>query len=560
MLLFAAGVAATVKGAERMLDGMEKKEFADGLMQESTELYEGAQATSETYVATAEYNIKELDRKELEILASFDVFSDCMMKIQKRPEFKKIVPQNAILPKFSLEEIKTVSKGAGSLITTAGAFGGMSLGLAVAGSVPLGLGILIGGKAYNKAMDKRLSKVWEITEQMFAAQDKMAEINEYLEELIDLSDQFLDALLIIHQKYSNSVAQLEQIVHQKTNWKKFSLEEKTITQNTILLVGILYKMCQVSLVKKGTGEDEINQVESEKVKGIIAECSQCVETEVKEVEINNRKQIAENSCVEKTNQRDERKIQSPAVKDHINKISKKLLDIPEDFYLFLYVDMFDLDLYNDTEYTSKSACRSAAEKQLKKTFDKIKTVLDPSSKESIVYQASENVQSYLKAGLHNPIKWIKQLKVAEEYEKEKEKLLLILTYEKVKQELEAELKDIIKNKIPQKVRDFSKYSSRIQCSNSFGEWEFLLPYEPQEDYQYMEEAFREKAEQVAKKIMQEKIVDEAINSLEHMENGILDIDDSDEDELEETEEEVLETEPIDLKAEESLETIFHWKW
>ena len=43
----------------------------------------------------------------------------------------------------------------------------------------------------------------------------------------------------------------------KTDWKKFSAEEKLITENLVLLVGMLYKMCQVKLVKQS--EDSTNQ-------------------------------------------------------------------------------------------------------------------------------------------------------------------------------------------------------------------------------------------------------------------------------------------------------------
>ena len=52
-----------------------------------------------------------------------------------------------------------------------------------------------------------------------------------------------------------------------TDWNDFTDEEKRITENTVLLVGLLYNMCKVELVKKSTeknGINIINQVDAQK--------------------------------------------------------------------------------------------------------------------------------------------------------------------------------------------------------------------------------------------------------------------------------------------------------
>ena len=55
-----------------------------------------------------------------------------------------------------------------------------------------------------------------------------------------------------------------------------SEEEKTATQNAILLVGLLRKMCKVSLVKKAETADEMNEVNQEEVDRTIWESGQVI--------------------------------------------------------------------------------------------------------------------------------------------------------------------------------------------------------------------------------------------------------------------------------------------
>ena len=48
-----------------------------------------------------------------------------------------------------------------------------------------------------------------------------------------------------------------------TNWKAFTRKERLVTENTVLLVGLLYSMCKVELVLQSekTGWDQYNQQE-----------------------------------------------------------------------------------------------------------------------------------------------------------------------------------------------------------------------------------------------------------------------------------------------------------
>jgi hypothetical protein len=51
-------------------------------------------------------------KQELEILSSFNEFSNIIEKIQGRPEFKEYKQDGVDLPNYEAEELKKVSAGA----------------------------------------------------------------------------------------------------------------------------------------------------------------------------------------------------------------------------------------------------------------------------------------------------------------------------------------------------------------------------------------------------------------------------------------------------------------
>ena len=55
----------------------------------------------------------------------------------------------------------------------------------------------------------------------------------------------------------------------KTDWCLFTSEEKKALENTALLVGLLYKMCQVNLVIKAENENEINKINIQAVNEVM---------------------------------------------------------------------------------------------------------------------------------------------------------------------------------------------------------------------------------------------------------------------------------------------------
>ena len=63
----------------------------------------------------------------LEVLDSFQKFSDIFERIQNRPEFATYIKEDVVIPAYNSEELKQVSVGAGILL---GGLGGAAVGTA----------------------------------------------------------------------------------------------------------------------------------------------------------------------------------------------------------------------------------------------------------------------------------------------------------------------------------------------------------------------------------------------------------------------------------------------
>ena len=143
----------------------------------------------------------------------------------------------------------------------------MALGSMVLGGATLGVGILIGGIIFAITGSKLSSKANEASEQAKKTEEEVDKVCVYLVELKSIAIKYLDVLEKVYASYRKKISVLENIVnfYDKTEWETFTEKEKQLTKNLVLLVGLLYKMCQVNLVIKSEGDEEVNQVNSEKV-------------------------------------------------------------------------------------------------------------------------------------------------------------------------------------------------------------------------------------------------------------------------------------------------------
>lgn len=293
-----AGVGSGIHGGVKMKEANDTMKVAKSKQEKAVALFD--QRNSETTEL-----MDSIGKQELEILKSFDTFSDIIEKIQGRPEFKAYKRDGVKLPDYVAEELKKVSAGAGVLlggiggatVGTAGGFaaagattsavialgtastgtaisslsgvaatnatlaalgggsiaaggGGMALGTAVLGGATLGVGLLVGGIIFNVTGSKLSNRADEAYKQAKRTEEEVNRIVGYLDELSSAAKFFKISLTDIEKQYRKRLSTLDYVVNfsEKKQWYQFTEKEKQMTENAILLVGLLYKMCKTNLV------------------------------------------------------------------------------------------------------------------------------------------------------------------------------------------------------------------------------------------------------------------------------------------------------------------------
>ena len=140
--------------------------------------------------------------------------------------------------------------------------GGIALGTSILGAATLGVGLLVGGVIFSATGSKLSDKADEAWEQMEKAEKTINKICEYLLDLRKMAGRYINSLEKVYALYGQNFQKVYNTVYTmgKVDWNEFTEEEKLATQNSVLLVGLLYKMCKVNLVKKAANEDEMNSV------------------------------------------------------------------------------------------------------------------------------------------------------------------------------------------------------------------------------------------------------------------------------------------------------------
>ena len=306
----AAGVGSGIHGGVKMKEANDTMKKAQRIQAEAVERFEKKnKSTTE--------EMDSVGTLELKILKSFERFSDTIEKIQNRPQFKNINLSTGVLPEYEAGELKKVSTGAGVLLGgvggaaagTAGGFaaagattsavmalgtastgtaisslsgvaatnatlaalgggsiaaggGGMALGTAVLGGATLGVGLLVGGIIFNVTGSKLSDKADEAYEQAIRTDNEVDKVYNYLFALTEEAKRFKKALMDANMKYEELYRGLDYCVNfaKKTDWNDFSDMEKKNTENCVLLVGLLFKMCQTKIVNKDSDGDGLNSI------------------------------------------------------------------------------------------------------------------------------------------------------------------------------------------------------------------------------------------------------------------------------------------------------------
>lgn len=302
------GVGTGIHGAKKMKDANDTMKSGDSRHKRNIKRFDETSEATNT-------EMDKLGSLELDILKSFKEFSDTIEKIQNRPQFKEYTKDGVNLPKYDKEALKSVSVGAGVLlgglggavVGTAGGFaaagattsavmalgtastgtaiaslsgaaatnatlaalgggalaaggGGIALGTTILGATTLGIGLLVGGVIFNVTGGKLSDKADEAWGQMKKAEKTIDSACQYLNSLKSASVEYRQSLNTVRDKYNQIFGDVSYAVNNlnKNDWDYFSYEEKKATESAVLLVGLLYKMCQVSLVNKSSNKNEMN--------------------------------------------------------------------------------------------------------------------------------------------------------------------------------------------------------------------------------------------------------------------------------------------------------------
>ena len=167
----------------------------------------------------------------------------------------------------------TLAALGGGAIGSTTAAGGMALGTTVLGASTLGVGLLIGGVVFNFTGKKMANKADEAYRQAKKSEKEAEEICSYLENLDRAALRFSEALKSVSDIYERNLRDMETIVISlnRTNWNDFNDREKKICENTALLVGYLYKMCRVAIVKNENNSNGFNTINYDEVNSAITD-------------------------------------------------------------------------------------------------------------------------------------------------------------------------------------------------------------------------------------------------------------------------------------------------
>jgi hypothetical protein len=113
-----------------------------------------------------------------------------------------------------------------------------------------GAGLIVGGIIFKVTGESLSDKPEEAWKQINGSEDRIRLICEYLSELRINATKFYNAFQTLRCIFNHILDRLHDTVddHGKPNWNLFNDDEKLCTRNAALLLGVLYRMCQVKLV------------------------------------------------------------------------------------------------------------------------------------------------------------------------------------------------------------------------------------------------------------------------------------------------------------------------
>lgn len=321
VILAGIALATGAKGIQSIENAAQKLNLARELSKEAEEKHKLNMQYFKSKETETSTFLDKIGKKELEIFSTFEKFTELIERIHNKPVFEEYSNGEIKIPEYNPEKLKEVSLGAGLLLSGAGAatvgvFGGIAItgatttiisalgvastgtaistlhgiaatnaiyaalgggsiaaggagmagGIVVLGGASLGIGLLAGGFLFEKYALSTFEKAEEAIEEVNKAAEEMNKICKHLDQLKLVASKFNGTLVLLNRLYKEHLTKLSTIIDRKQDWLLFTDEEKLITQNAVLLVGLLYNFGKTKLLLAPEKEGELEIVNSENIK------------------------------------------------------------------------------------------------------------------------------------------------------------------------------------------------------------------------------------------------------------------------------------------------------
>lgn len=204
---------------------------ATGKIKRAKKVYEESVKKLEKQKVMVFAEMDKLGTLELEVLDSFNEFSYLIEKIHNKPDFKEIYKGNSSIPVYTPEEFKKLPpmhnyKLLDDLLGI--------VGLMVALVRNIGL----------------LNKANETLKFAESINSKCTDICNHLNKIYKTTQRHYANINMVHNVCKRYIKRLADVINAEglTDWGRLSKYEKELTQNTILLIGILYSMLKIEVV------------------------------------------------------------------------------------------------------------------------------------------------------------------------------------------------------------------------------------------------------------------------------------------------------------------------
>lgn len=261
--------------------GLTNKQYYEGVMDQYKK-------TSNRLIRASKDLKKEIekyDKTRLQIFSDVDRFCDAIEKIQNRPQFSETTVESVKVPLFSSEDLKIEESNFkklmkkykapeincdGMLITadlsTNGIFGSdLGMNHSVLGVEMEQYLNKLGSFSTSLFGKKREDQIYKIYLEVKKIEKNVDEVIPKISDLKKATNQLCQSIVVTREVLETQLSYLEDTLKRTVDYSEFQGYERDALKNSILLMGLLYQISKVRLLKKDTVNIEEMEVNEEAV-------------------------------------------------------------------------------------------------------------------------------------------------------------------------------------------------------------------------------------------------------------------------------------------------------